>query len=46
MMIDADFSAAKAAEIFLRLVRASAIEAVRFLVIDPLHFEVGAKVIP
>ena len=38
-MMVADFGAAQAAEIAFRPIRASAVQAVGFLVIDPLHFK-------
>ena len=45
-MVVADLGAAQAAEKFLRPVRASAIIAVGFLVIDALHFELGVEAVP
>jgi len=40
-MMVADFGAAHTTEKFLCLIRASTVEAVRLLVIDPLHFKAG-----
>ena len=37
----ADLAATQAAEIFLRPIRAGAVQAVGFLVVDALHFEPG-----
>lgn len=44
--MDADFRATKAAEVLLGLVRASAIEAISLLAIDPLDLETLMEVIP
>ena len=43
MVMVADFSAAHAAEKFLRPVRAGTVEAVGFLMIDPLHFKAASE---
>lgn len=45
-MVDANFGATQAAEMFVSLVRASAVEAVGLLMVDPLHFETFVQVIP
>src|SRR5882757_11405637 len=45
-MMDADFSAAQAGEIFLSLVGASAVEGVGFLMVDSFHFKTLVKSIP
>ena len=46
VMVDADFSAAEAAEVLFRPIRACAVERVRFLMIDPLDFKSLMKVVP
>jgi hypothetical protein len=46
MVVVADFSPAHTAEKFLCPIRASAVEAVCLLVIDPLHFETAVEVVP
>jgi len=46
MVVDADLGTAQAAEIFLSLIGASAVEAVRFLMVDALHFETLVEAIP
>lgn len=45
-MVVPGFGPAEAAEILLSQVRASAVEAVGFTVIDPLHLECGMQGIP
>jgi hypothetical protein len=45
MVVVADLGAAHTAEKFLCPIRASAIETIRFLVIDTLHFEAAMKLI-
>jgi hypothetical protein len=45
-MVDADFSAAQAAEVLFRPIRARAVKAVSFLVIDSLPFEAVMQAIP
>jgi len=45
-MVNADLGTAQAAEIFLSLIGASAVEAVRLLMIDALHLETLMKAIP
>lgn len=46
MMVMAGLSAAKAPEIFLRPIRASVVEAVSLLMIDPLHFKRAVQIVP
>ena len=46
MVVVADFAATQAAEIALRPIRAGAVQAVGFAVIDPLHFEPAWQSIP
>jgi hypothetical protein len=46
MMVMADFGAAHAAEKFLRPIRASAVMAVGFLMIDPTHLESLVQRVP
>ena len=46
MVVDADFSATQAAEIFLSLVGAGTVKRVGFLVNDSLHFKALVKSIP
>ncbi len=46
VVVVAEFSATQAAEITLRPICASAIEAVRLLVSDPLHFKVATQIVP
>jgi hypothetical protein len=42
----AELGAAEAAEILLGHIRASAVEAVGVLMVDPLHIEVGMQAVP
>jgi hypothetical protein len=46
VMVDADFSAAEAAEVLFRPIRARAIKRVGFLVVDPFDFEALMQVVP
>jgi hypothetical protein len=46
MVMVPDFRTAKAAKIFFRHVRASAILAIGFPMVDPLHLKLGMQVIP
>ena len=46
MMVNADLGTAQAGEIFLSLVRASAVERVSLLMVDALHFEPLVQAIP
>lgn len=46
VVVMADLGAAKAAEIALSIVRASAVFAISLLMIDALHFEAGVEAIP
>jgi hypothetical protein len=46
MVVVADFSAAHPREKFLCPIRASAVEALGFLMIYALHFKAGMKIIP
>jgi len=46
MMIVSGFRAAQAAEIFLRPIRASAVERIGLFVIDPLHLKMDAEIVP
>jgi hypothetical protein len=46
VMVDADFSAANAAEVFLRLIGASPMERVRFLVVVTFDFKSFMQVVP
>ena len=46
MVVVSNLGATHAAEKFLRPIRASAVEAVRYLVIDALHFEASMKIVP
>ena len=46
VMVDADFSAAAAAEVLLRPIRARAVKRVRCLMIDPFDFETLMQVVP
>ena len=43
MVVVPDLRAAHAAEKFLRPIRASAVEAIGFLVVDPLHFKAACN---
>jgi hypothetical protein len=45
-MVDADFSAAQAAEVLFRPVRARAVKRVRLLMVDPFDFETLMQVVP
>jgi hypothetical protein len=45
-MVDADFSAAQAAEVPFRPVRARAVKPVRLLMVDPFDFETLMQVVP
>jgi hypothetical protein len=45
-MVDADFSAAQAAEVLLGLISAGAIQRIGFLVVDPLDLEALMSVVP
>jgi hypothetical protein len=45
MMVDADFSAAEAAEVLFSPIGAGSVERVGFLVVDPFNFETLMKVI-
>jgi hypothetical protein len=45
-MMDADFGAAQAGEIFLGLVGAGAVKAVSLRVVDTLHFKTFVQTIP
>ena len=46
VMVNANLATAQAAEILFRLIGASAIKAVGFLMVDPLHFEPFMQAIP
>jgi hypothetical protein len=46
MVVDADFGATQAAEIFLSLIGASAVEAIGLLMVDTLHFVTVVQAIP
>jgi hypothetical protein len=46
LMVDADFSAAQAAELLFRPIRARAVKRMRFLVFDPFDFETLIRVVP
>lgn len=46
VMVDADFSAAQAADVFLRLMRARAVQRTRFPGIEPFDFETLMQVVP
>jgi hypothetical protein len=46
MVVVADLGTAHAAKEFLRPIGASAVEAVRLLMVDALHFEAAMKCIP
>ena len=46
MVMNADLGTAQAAEIFLSPIRASTVEAIGFLMVDPLHFEPLMQAIP
>jgi hypothetical protein len=49
VMVDADFSAAQAAELLFRPMRARAVKRIRFLVfgvLDPFEFETLMQVVP
>jgi hypothetical protein len=46
VMVDADFSAAEAAEVLFRPIRARALKCVHFLMVDPLDFETLMQVVP
>ena len=46
MVVMPGLCAAQAAEIFLCPIRASTVEAVGFFMIDALHFEMGAEIVP
>ena len=39
VMVDADFSAAEAAEVLFRPIRARAVKRIRFLMVDPFDFK-------
>jgi hypothetical protein len=39
VIVNADLGSTQAAEIFLSLIGASAVEAISLLMVDPLHFE-------
>jgi hypothetical protein len=41
-----DLDAAHTAEKFLCLIRASTVEAIRLLMVDPLHFEAAMRIVP
>jgi hypothetical protein len=45
-MVDADFSAAEAAEVLFRPIRARAVKRVRFLMVDPFDFEALMQIVP
>jgi hypothetical protein len=45
-MVDADFSAAEAAEVLFRPIRARAVKRVGLLVVDPFDFETLMQVVP
>src|SRR5260221_14637320 len=45
-MVNADLATAQAAEIFLSVVGASAVKAIRLLMVDALHFETLVQAIP
>jgi hypothetical protein len=46
VMVDADFSAAQAAEVLFRPIRGRAVKRVRFLMVDPFDFESLMQVVP
>src|SRR3984957_10511624 len=46
MVVNANLGTAQAAEIFLGLIGASAVQRISLLVVDPLHFETLMQVIP
>lgn len=46
MMMNADFSAAQAREIFFRPIRAGAVLAICFLMVDALHLEMAVQAVP
>jgi hypothetical protein len=46
MVVDANLGTAQAGEVFLRLIGASAVEAVRLLMVDTLHFKTVVQAIP
>jgi hypothetical protein len=46
LMVDADFSAAQAAELLFRPIRARAVKRIRLLMFDPFDFETLMQVVP
>jgi hypothetical protein len=46
VMVDADFNAARAADVLLGLMSAGAIQRIGFLVVDPLDLEAFMSVVP